>query len=305
MKKVLFFLLIILVSLTFVKGQTNVYHPFPDSNVYWNEIKFYVGQCIEPNYCKKTLSLNNDTIINTQLYHKIYTTDSSFTTYTGGLRETNKRIYYFDKFCSHEILLYDFNLGIGDSILIPCMLCDTSYPMYMKITSIDSILLNDMTYRKRINFDWGTKLSWIEGIGSQYGLLYPYYLCITCLCWEELVCFKHIDTQKQKESYLYLNESHVPCFNYSASVDELISTANYTNISPNPLTTSTRIHFNQNYTDINLQVFNLQGQLVAQNHYENSKEIVFERNGLREGMYFMKLTLDGKIAETRKVVISD
>jgi hypothetical protein len=305
MKKVLFFLSVILLSLTSARGQTNVYHPFPNSNVYWNEIDYYLGQCVEPNYCKQTLSLINDTVINSQLYHKIYATNSSSTTYHGGLRENNKRIYYIDPFCSHEILLYDFNLGIGDSILIPCMLCDTSYPMYMKITSIDSILLNDMTYRKRINFDWGTKFSWIEGIGSQYGLLYPYYLCITCLCWEELVCYKQIDSYEQKESYLYLNESHVPCFNYYASVNEFNSVSNYTQISPNPFTSSTQIYLNKTYHNISLDVYNIQGKLMLQKQYTDCNQIQLNRNGLGNGMYFLKLTMDDRWVETGKIIVSE
>ena len=133
----------IIILLVFVSGcgflQAQTYVPFPDSNATWSEIDFYQGYCYPPSYCKYTLFINGDTIINSQAYHKIYSNDSSSNSYRGGLRENNKRIYYFDKDCTHDILLYDFNLNIGDSIRLSCGYCDTTYPMYMKVISLSLI----------------------------------------------------------------------------------------------------------------------------------------------------------------------
>ena len=208
MRKLLLICIILLPAL--IKAQQ--YVPFPDSNVSWSE--FYYGQA-GPNL-KYTYFIQGDTNINSQLYHKIYSNDSSSTFfYIGGLRKYNKKIYFIDKNCSHDILLYDFNLTIGDSIKSSCILCDTTLSLYMKVVTIDSVLLPDMTYRKRINFDWGSIYSWIEGIGSIFGLLYPENNCSTCICWTELVCFKHNDTT------LYLHEDNVSCFDYVVSINEL------------------------------------------------------------------------------------
>jgi hypothetical protein len=95
---------------------------------------------------------------------------------------------------------------------------------------------------------------------------------------------------------LYFDDYYegIPEFQYNLSL-----------VSPNPFSQSTRISFNQSYNNIALEVYNLQGQLVAQDHYENSKGIVFERKGLSEGMYFLKLRLDGKRVETRKIMVSE
>jgi hypothetical protein len=84
----------------------------------------------------------------------------------------------------------------------------------------------------------------------------------------------------------------------------LTPNSNFT-LSPNPFSHSTRISLGQTYKDIALEVYNLQGQRVAENHYAACREITLQRNGLRQGMYFLKLTLDGRMVETRKMMISD
>jgi hypothetical protein len=87
--------------------------------------------------------------------------------------------------------------------------------------------------------------------------------------------------------------------------EDNVNFGNNINISPNPFSQSTHINFGQTYGDIALEVYNLQGQRVAENHYAACNEITLQRNGLRQGMYFLKLTLDGKMVETRKMVISE
>jgi hypothetical protein len=269
-------------------GQTNVYHPFPDSNAVWNEINYYVGGggCVPPNYCKYTNYLQGDTTLNSQLYHKIYSNDSTSISYVGGLRENNKKIYYFDKTCSHEILLYDFNLNIGDSILLPCSLCDTTNPMYMKVISIDSILLSDMTYRKKINFDYGPSWSCIEGIGSEAGLLYPYYSCIACICWLELVCFEQNDTT------LYSNETHVPCFDYFVSNNDLKNNSNLLIVFPNPTADNLTIETPDKST---IEILNIQGQIIKTINTAD-KQTSIDVADLSSGVYIIKAKTERGVA---------
>jgi hypothetical protein len=211
--KITFLTLILISAHTFVNAQT--YVPIPYANGFWNEIKLYQGQCDPPDFCKYTYFFQGDTVIDAESYHKLYSNDSLSASYVGGMREIDKRIYFYYKECSNPVLLYDFGLNVGDSIALSCELCYTDEPLYMKVTSIDSVLIGDMSYRKRINFDYGPAQPWIEGIGSTAGLLYPYYSCFTCTCFLELVCFK------QDVTTLYLNEDLVPCFNYSEPENNL------------------------------------------------------------------------------------
>jgi hypothetical protein len=267
-------------------GQTNIYHPFPDSNAVWNEITMHSGGCYS-SYCKYSNFLQGDTIINTQSYHKIYSNDSNNVSYVGGLREDNRRIYFFYKYCSQEVLLYDFNLDIGDSILLSCELCNSSYPMYMKVVSVDSILLTDMTYRKKINFDYGTSWSWIEGIGCEAGLLYPYYSCILCFpCWIELVCFKQNDT------ILYSNETHVPCFEYVVSNNELENNSNIFLVFPNPTTDNLTLETTEKAT---IEILNIEGQLIKTINIAD-KQTSIDVSNLSSGVYIIKAKTERGVA---------
>jgi len=299
LKKQLFILTTLLLSLSSAQGQTNVYHPFPDSNVAWSEFDYYQGVCEPPNYCKYTLFIQGDTTLNTLHYHKIYSNDSSSISYVGGLRENNRRIYYFDKNCSHDILLYDFNLNIGDSILLSCMYCDTTYPMYMKVVSIDSILLSDMTYRKEINFNWGPSMSWIEGIGSKFGLLYPFYTCILCICSTELVCFKQNDT------IFYSKEDNVLCSDYIVSANDVKNDSVFFHIYPNPFSTRTAIHSSQFLDNACLIIYNSFGQAVRQINNISGQTIALHRDNLTSGLYFLRLIRDNKIIAADKLMIVD
>jgi hypothetical protein len=76
-------------------------------------------------------------------------------------------------------------------------------------------------------------------------------------------------------------------------------------ISPNPFTQTTQITFSQTYHSITLEVYNLQGQRVTQNHNSDCNLINFSRGQLNSGLYFLKMTLDEKMVETRKIVIEE
>jgi hypothetical protein len=199
--------LIFILEFGLIKAQT--YVPFPDTNAYWNEIKQYQGICDPPDYCKYTFYFDGDTLINAESYHKVYVDDSIYISYMGGLREIDKKVYFFWRDCADPVLLYDFGLNVGDSVRLACDLCYFEGPLYMKVTSVDSVLIGDTSYRRRINFDYGPEQSWIEGIGSVGGLFYPAFSCLTCTCFFKLICFE------QDGITLYENEDLVPCFNYA------------------------------------------------------------------------------------------
>ncbi len=76
-------------------------------------------------------------------------------------------------------------------------------------------------------------------------------------------------------------------------------------VFPNPFTTTTQISLNQTYHNITLAVYDIQGKLMLQNEYPNCDKIILNRNGLNNGMYFLRITLDGKWVETRKMVVSE
>jgi hypothetical protein len=181
-------LLVILFSVSLrLFAQTNVYHPFPDSNAIWNQESVYLVQNTPVSEPQKFF-YSGDTVIATFTYKRVLTTGYRYYLIPsngccyyynqphGFIRQdsTQKKIYYFD---SKDTLLYDFDLKVGDT-LPPTYTNNPSIGNY--VSSIDSILIGS-TYRKQFHISVlgstsvvdSNYVQLIEGIGSTFGLLWP------------------------------------------------------------------------------------------------------------------------------------
>ncbi len=226
----------IVIVVYLVQGQVNaqIYHPFPDSNAVWSEFHhapIYGGLT---SFSYRNILSNKDTIINTKTYHQLFYSliDTVFSnnqtiSYNGGFREKDKQIYYIPKDSLHEYLIYDFSLGVGDTINYTYSAFSGYYGFgvfdSLKVSSIDSVLINDGTFRKRINFSAWTNggypillsyAQWIEGIGNNMGLLCPIPKIPTNGTDNQLVCCKNNDM------ICYYNNSFQQCFGFNTDINE-------------------------------------------------------------------------------------
>jgi len=182
MKKLL--LLILLLINFFARSQTSIYHPFPDSNATWN-VDYtccWGGACLWWVQHEEQFSYTYgaDTSINGFTYHQvlrpfIVRLDTCVQTitptgYRGGIRQDTslRKVFFIPAGSSNEVLLYDFNLQINDTV--KGFLVSSGYGPV--ISEIDSMLING-NYRKRWKWQWdiGDTGYLIEGIGSSLGLL--------------------------------------------------------------------------------------------------------------------------------------
>lgn len=293
MKKTLILTILIFGS-WITKAQT--YVPFPDSNVYWNEIELYQGYCDPPEYCRHSYFYNGDTIIDSEIYHKLYDNDSSSISYVGAIREENKKIHFVYENCDHSIVLYDFNLNVGDVMYVPLQLCDTVHGSGFMIHSIDSILLEDMTYRKRYNNN-SFGYSWIEGIGSENGLLYPYYQGIACICFLSTVCVK------QNDQFLFIDESYVPCFDFFVSNHENTIQKKKIEVYPNPVSINSTFYINA-FDELikRIDIFNSQGIEVESIRNIDSEQTLVTTQNLNTGLYFLKIYYNNNLTFKRLII---
>lgn len=188
-----------------INSQTNIYHPLPDSNTVWSvgKVKYLV---------------KGDTLYHSQTYQKYYfTSDTSLTPsslhFVAMVRQdiVNKRIYGIEGWQQTERLIYDFSLHINDTLTVyPLDITCSDNPIKIKVTSIDSILING-SYRKRsyiAGYSTIMRDTIIEGIGSSYGPLAmgldPY--CATDVCWPVLLC------EKQNGVLMYQNSNYSTCY---------------------------------------------------------------------------------------------
>ena len=141
------------------------------------------------------------------------------------LREAERKVYFLDATpdrggnIGEEVLLYDFSLEVGDTLLIPPLFnTPDEYSLYVSET--DSVDLADGSRRRR----WkllckpgpgndpleGTGQDWIEGIGATRGFLEPAFACAADAAPGYLLCVASAD------DVIFRNE--VECEDYTVDV---------------------------------------------------------------------------------------
>lgn len=203
MKKQLRFYLIIvscsylcIIDNTDILGQVS--HPFPTSNAVWSELYW-------PPYSEIPIPLvhalfEDDTLINDNTYSKLYLLSDTEDVlnnreYKGAIRcDSEQMVFYVPKTWEDEILIYDFDVEIADTIWAePVAGRGWFHPYnYLIVADIDSIAMQNH-YRNRIEAipepGYPSLTPWIEGIGSIRGLLFQSGGVPNDGRWGELVCF--------------------------------------------------------------------------------------------------------------------
>lgn len=248
----------------------------------WNVIFRDVWSPPEPQrfttYCYK---LEGDTLLDGVSYKLLYSTlyeDLSHFSYRAALREDPEgRVYCRHSSSSDETLLYDFSLQPNDSISID------GYE-YLVLEDIRDTIIGDVS-RKKFTFFYSDhiyeKEIWIEGIGSEYGLLNPGVLALSGEM-TYLLC------SYENEELVWQNTDFNTCFytnwNYDLVGEEYIDNIK---VFPNPASDKVIIigaPVEETY------VYNIFGQLVA---VCKNNEINFEN--LTNGLYILHIkTNDSK-----------
>jgi len=84
-----------------------------------------------------------------------------------------------------------------------------------------------------------------------------------------------------------------------------IAEGNQIFISPNPFPTQTTLQTDNYFKNVSLTVYNLFGQTVKQMNNLTGQTIIFHRDNLPSGLYFIRITQDNKIISADKLVIAD
>jgi len=282
-----------------------------------------------------------DTVINSKTYHKMYLqrkyVNNAFSCDTCGFvfnidsamyftcyREENKIIYFipqqnsFEDPPGTEYPIFNFNIShVGETIIgyefvfLPFgssfdptptpgfgVLQDTTT---ITVESIDSVMMSDGSYRRRINFKpltYGLKESWIEGIGSTKG--FGLSLNVTN-SYNTMICFSHNGTNLETADILsqqlctYHPDSTMTFANrceYTSvvSVDESQDDNNIS-VFPNPVINSLKL---TNLTPGDkVTIYNILGK-VAFEDVSNSIEFGIELSEFEKGIYIYTVISDKK-----------
>lgn len=309
LRYILFLFLLVFTS----NATSQTYFSFVDTNSIWSEVyRFYGAQntgTIKRNYEKY---FKGDTIINNKKYKKFYYKEieekykdgqTTLSYYCNDLmafvrEDSLKRVYYCDKSLT-EILIYDFGLQVGDSILITDIYGLNSSIQYNHVTSIDSVYIFDR-YRKRTYFEYGG--SQIEGIGKSCGVR-SYYLT------NNPAFYALRDYYYKNEKSYHFPASEIKPWSYywfddtSSLIDcsEFPIESNLSHIYPIPAVNQLIIKNNVSAIS-EIIFFDLQGNLVKSMNSDDML-ISLDVSKLARGIYFVKIRLKNDFVETREVML--
>jgi hypothetical protein len=288
MKKIL---MISLIFMAFIKSysQTNV--SLVDTNKVWSILSgsYTPGGSSSGS---KFYKLSGDSVINSLKYNKIYIcSDSAQLKWDISqqlIRESNGKVYKRE-YGGNDVLIYDFNLKLKDTISLGNMF--EQFKNWV-VDSIDSIKLRN-TYYKRIflglsGCDGCPKDIWISGIGSLYGILYSGNL--TPDFSTDLLCVK------DKNGYLFMNSNFNSCYQAFVGINNISVIEDiqlYPTLIKNNFTIKTKLN------SYNVLVFNTIGTIIYQKRHIGETEI--NCSGFISGVYLVKIMYENK-QFTKKVI---
>jgi len=302
-------LLIFVIMLTVIvgKGQSSVYHPFPDSNAVW---RVDASFACPVNYLYWAHSyyqytMGTDTTIGLYTYKKIYqsglfaycTNNSDVFSstydyyYKGALRQdsVNKKVYFK---CPNypDTLIYDFSKQVGDTFqLVTCYYGGSPFAYTVIVQSIDSVLVGNC-YHKQFHYYgdyYSIAYNIIEGIGATSGLLEPIYDESMTDTWN-LNCYSYntdIYPSSSTSCPLITSISELKPINYQAM------------ISPNPATNKLNVEVMQKSE---LQILNIQGQILMQQQIQQGKNDI-DISRLAKGIYILRVCSNDRTEVVRIV----
>lgn len=288
MRKLL--LIITLINMiSFVKAQTSVYHPMPDSNAVWCENYSYTNGFgfVDMTYAQ---FIHGDSTIGDITYHKLYRTGYAIATggggtyfnqFTGLFRQdiSNKKVYTFQY--NADTLLYDFNLSLHDTLL-PTVLNNQiiNYVCY-----IDSIFV-DNNYRKRFWLSTSGDSAYvalIEGEGSTFGLMIA----------QLAPPFEAVGTLNGFSDTVHYNQALAFC-GITVGILEVTQTGAI-KVYPNPTTNNLTIESLQKSL---IEILNIQGQIILKQQIQPGKTDI-DTSGLPKGVYILRQWCNDKSTVTR------
>lgn len=288
---------------TYLIGQSVDHFINEDSK--WNLASVYPVYNPEiPGFVEKRTtyySFLGDTVIGDKTWLKLYSSwDTLFllNLHYHGLIHSSDGIVSFRDVNNNLSTLYNFNLGVGDSVFfnLPMM------PQNIAINNIDSVQINGL-YFKRFTFDEPTGINfsdvlnevWIEGIGSHHGLLFPRTPRKFATEWPDKL---DLTCSFTEEIQYWDNPSYNGCYT-NIILGKQEQSSNSYKIYPNPFKDYIIIENGNLNVDITtIDIYDIQGNIVYSEKTTNTiHRIVL--NNLPVGIYYVRLNKDGNIHQKK------
>ena len=305
MKKTIF----ILLTFSTLLGFSQKTKTFIDPHANWYVADTYINASPEyPSFVETTTRVYGfigDTLIGTDIWHKLYSTaDSIFSTGNflhGFFREENGLVFYSENFNFIDTI-YNFNLQVGDSIYYPLECFENGH--YMHVNLIDSIQIGE-EYLRRFHFEkawcppFYIKDTWIEGIGSINGPLFPKWPREEGVFPDSirLTCFKSENQLLWQSPFYdecYINHT-LPTFVQENQLSRI-------NVFPNPVRDRIYIEFQNNYNrDCVISIFDILGNKIFKERFVQVDIISINTETFLDNFYVLQIKM-GKEIYTKKFI---
>lgn len=291
----------VLLVMTALGLRAQDYNPLVEEGKRWNVVFSLEGPSPTPqHYTTTSYKIMGDTLLDGTSYKKLYSTnreDLSNWQLQGVLRETETKQVFIKDYANHtfegqERLLYDFSMQLGESI------CYYGESCCLTLVSIcDTVFEEDgKTYKKHVleYYEEGMPLgfyeTWIEGIGSELGLLNSGSLFLVGGRYN-LLCYY------EDEDLIWQNPDFNSCYMGTDGVEEN-SAKTWISIHPNP-TTGMIVVSGKNLKQV--EVVNILGQRMATAQGKD-ETLQIDIANLPSGVYFVDITDSKGRKCVRKVV---
>lgn len=272
MIKINFIFLLSWVLIYNLNGQS--YYKLLEPNKSW-DVTWTICGYAPCSWNTTTYKVLGDSLINYQTYYKIYdklSHEDSYSLNPTLLREDvdSMKVYKYNSYKKQEFLLYDFSIGESDSIIV----FGRGSNVLLVVDSISEIIIDEKV-RRVIFFknNQYPKGFWIEGIGSNHGLLFPDFNYGMVDAGNELNCV-HIN-----DSLIYMNPRAVSCIQSNVNVEKIVK--EYVRVQYNPI----RFTFTSGYQNAILKIYNVNGVLIEAFYLDGENEIILDPDYYTPGIY--------------------
>ena len=267
-----------------VTMQAQEYLPIAQKGNEWHTFETAVWQINNyVNWC------SGDTLIEDVRYMKIMgTVNDSYPIFYTLLREEDGKVWKRYSIAHPETLLYDFTASVGDTLRIG------DFAEEMVLDSISMVRIGDVDRRKLwfgLEYDNlgkpRAKETWVEGIGSDFGLLWSGYYGVYD-GWHCLLCFH------QYGELVWQNPEYNTCsYPYDAIEENKDSEIS---VYPNPVRDRVVI---EGIEAVEIQVYNTLGQVVKTVRGTNEIPVA----DLPQGVYMLRIADADGTVYTNKITV--
>jgi len=281
----------------------STYYPLIETGKTWHVVEGGFG-----GFLTYTFKVEGDTMINQENFKFLYRSNEEFpVTWEkyGYIREDEeKKVYYSpinfnDTIFNEPSMVYDFGVEENDTLTITSFAYNYPNELEIIISEIDSILIDD-DYRRRIKYtcgDWsyGDNL-WIEGIGSNDGLIEPGFYCYIVCPVSELICVKEGD------DIIYHDEYYTDC--YIVGIAENSFKIQQFLVYPNPAKNDIFIvPLLKVSSDLRFELYNLENKTILRQEIINYNPLNINIINLKDGLYLYKIIENNELKQNGKIVI--